>query len=75
MTYDEVAVALRSGAFPELEAMRISTGEGAARVLAAYLAGLVGCLAAAAFYTRAACRGFDAAVGRPIRRGGTGPGG
>jgi hypothetical protein len=66
LSYEDVAAAWRTGAFPQLAA-NIRTGEGAGRVLAAVLIGLIGQAVAAALLTRAARRGFDAAAGRPRR--------
>jgi ABC-type Na+ efflux pump permease subunit len=65
LSYEDVAAATATGAFPQLATVRIATGEGAWSVLAALLIGLAGHLIGAAFLTRAACRGFDAAVDRP----------
>ncbi len=67
LSYEDAAAALRTGAFPQLAASNLRTGEGAGRVLAAVLIGLTGQAIAAALLTRAARRGFDTAVGRPRR--------
>jgi ABC-type Na+ efflux pump permease subunit len=67
LSFEDVAAASRMGAFPQLAASNIRTGEGAGRVLAAVLIGLIGQAVAAALLTRAACRGFDDAAGRPKR--------
>jgi hypothetical protein len=67
LSYEDIAAAMATGAFPQLATVRIHTGEGAWSVLAAGLIGLAAHLIGAAFLTRAACRGFDAAAGRPMR--------
>jgi ABC-type Na+ efflux pump permease subunit len=64
LSYDDLAAALRTGAFPQLDVLGIDTGEGFARVLATYLVNIVGQSIAAILLTRAAVRSFDAAVGR-----------
>src|SRR4051794_2924013 len=69
LSYDDVRAAMGTGGFPSLAAMGVATGEGAARVLATYLIGLGAQAFAAFLLTRAASRGFDAAVGRPVRPG------
>jgi hypothetical protein len=69
VSYDDVRVALRSGEFPRLAEAGIRTGEGALTALAAWLIGVGAHAAAALALTRAAVRGFDAAVGRPVRPG------
>jgi hypothetical protein len=67
LSYEDIAAAMATGAFPQLATVRIATGEGAWSVLAALLIGLAGHLIGAALLTRAACRGFDAAADRPAR--------
>jgi hypothetical protein len=67
ISYEDVLAATRSGAFPPLSTVNIDTGGGAWMVLAIVLIGFIGPMVAAALLTRAACRGFDAAVGRPMR--------
>ena len=75
LSYEDIAAATHSGAFPQLAAVHINTGEGAWRVLATVLVGITAHLVGAALLTRAACRGFDAAAGRPKRSAtGTGSG-
>jgi len=69
LSYEDILAATRSGAFPQLAAVSIKTGEGAWRVLATVLVGIAAHLAAAALLTGAACRGFDFAAGRPKRSG------
>jgi hypothetical protein len=65
LSYEDLVAATRAGSFPQLSAVRIETGEGASRVLATVVIGLACHLIGAAFLARAACRDFDAAVGRP----------
>jgi ABC-type transport system involved in multi-copper enzyme maturation permease subunit len=72
LSYEDVHAALRSGAFPQLAALGIRTGEGARMVLAAWLLGTTAQGVGAFVLARAAFGGFDAAVGRP-RRGPGGP--
>jgi ABC-type Na+ efflux pump permease subunit len=72
LSYEDVHAALRSGAFPQLAALGIQTGEGARMVLAAWLLGTTAQAVGAFVLARAAFGGFDAAVGRP-RRGPGGP--
>jgi ABC-type transport system involved in multi-copper enzyme maturation permease subunit len=67
LSYEDVRAALLSGAFPPLAATGIRTGEGAGRVLAAWLIGTTAQAAGALVLARAAFGGFDAAVGRPMR--------
>lgn len=69
LSYEDVQAALGPGTFPNLTAGGFHTGEGAGRVLAACLIGLTGHAVAAFLLTRAAFRGFDADVGRPVRAG------
>ncbi len=67
VSYGDVKMALSTGAFPYLASIGVETGEGAARVLVIYLSGLILQVFGALFFTRAAYRRFDEAVGRPIR--------
>jgi hypothetical protein len=67
VSWGDVAIGMRSGAFPELELLGIDTGEGVARVVATYLIGLGVQAAAAALLYRAAVRSVDATVRRPAR--------
>jgi hypothetical protein len=67
LSYEDIAAATATGAFPQLATVNIATGEGAWSVLAALLIGLAGHLVGAVLLTRAACRGFDAAADRPTR--------
>jgi ABC-type transport system involved in multi-copper enzyme maturation permease subunit len=65
LSYEDIVAVTATGAFPQLASVRMDTGEGAWSVLAAVLIGVAGHAIGAALLTRAACRGFDAAVGRP----------
>ena len=67
LSYEDVHAALRSNGFPHLAASAAATGEGARTMLATWLLGTTAQLVAAWLFTRAAFRGFDAAVGRPCR--------
>ena len=69
LSYEDITAATHSGGFPQLTTVGIKTGEGAWNVLATVLVGISAHLVGAALLTRAACRGFDAAVGRPKRSG------
>jgi hypothetical protein len=69
LSYEDIAAATRTGAFPQLVTVSIHTGEGAWKVLATVLIGMTAQLAGALLLTHAACRGFDVAVGRPMRPG------
>jgi hypothetical protein len=71
VSYEEVRVMLHTGSFPRLDAMRLGTGDGAARVLATCLISLTGQAIAAFLLARSAFRGFDALVGRPVRPDGS----
>jgi ABC-type Na+ efflux pump permease subunit len=72
-SYEDVRSLLRTGVLPPLAKLGVRTAGGTTAVLAACLAVLMAEGVAAALLTRAAYRGFDAAVGRPIRtRGGRG---
>jgi ABC-type Na+ efflux pump permease subunit len=72
-SYEDVRDLLRSGVYPPLAKVGVGTADGLLAVLAACLAVLIAEGVAAALLTRAAYRGFDAAVGRPTRAGRTGP--
>ena len=67
LSYEDVRAAATTGAFPQLESVNIHTGEGAGRVLAAWLLGTGAQVLAAYLLTRAAARDFDAVVGRAMR--------
>jgi hypothetical protein len=64
----DVAIGLRSGAFPQLGLLGIDTGEGVARVAATCLLGLGVQVVAAALLYFAAVRRFDAAARRRALR-------
>lgn len=68
VSYEDIDAALRSNVFPQLAAVGVRTGEGSARVLAAWLLGTTAQLVGAFLLTRRAFREFDAAVGRPCRK-------
>jgi hypothetical protein len=67
VSWGDVAIGMRSGAFPELELLGIDTGEGVARAVATCLIGLGIQAAAAVLLYRAAVRSVDATVRRPAR--------
>lgn len=69
LSYDDLQVALRTGAFPRLVGAGIQTGEGALAVLATCLIGMTAEAVGAWYLTRRALREFDASVGRPVRLG------
>jgi ABC-type transport system involved in multi-copper enzyme maturation permease subunit len=68
LSYDDVDFVLSTGTFPRLAAAGITTGEGGRHVVGTCLIGIVGQLVGAYLLTRSAIRGFDRAVGRPIRQ-------
>ena len=73
-SYNDVAAALRSGAFPQLALLAIDSGEGALAALGTCLAGLVGAaVGAAGLLFRTAARRYDAAAGRKRPRSGANP--
>lgn len=67
LTYDDVEIAIRTGAFPRLRAGGIQTGEGALYVLATYLVAVSAYSVGALLLTKATLREFDLRVGRPVR--------
>jgi hypothetical protein len=67
VSYEEVRDALGPGPYPTLQVLGIESGESAPAVAAALLLGWALQAAGAVWLTRAAFRGFDAAVGRPRR--------
>jgi ABC-type Na+ efflux pump permease subunit len=69
ISYEDLHGMRTAGVLPAFSTAILDTGEGAAAVLAAFLIGLLGHAVAAALLFRAACRGFDATVGRPIPPG------
>lgn len=66
-SYEDVRDLLRSGVFPPLARLGVRTAGGTRAVLAASLVALIAQGIAAVLLTRAAYRGFDSAVDRPIR--------
>ena len=72
LSYEDVHAAIHSGAIPQFAAIGIRSGVGARIVLAAWLIGTTAQAVGAFLLTRSAVRGFDAAVGRPIRPRGDG---
>src|SRR5205807_411767 len=67
LSYEDVRDVFRPGAFDTLAAMHVKSGDSALSAAAACLAGWTASAVAAAWATWAAVRGFDAAVGRPMR--------
>jgi hypothetical protein len=66
-TYEDVAAAIRSGPFPELREGRIAEWVDARGALVGLLAGIGSMAIGAVWLVRRNERGFDAAVGRPVR--------
>lgn len=69
LSYDDVRAAARSGALPPLGDLGMTTGEGVGTVAAVWLVAVAAQAAGAYLFSRLAFRGFDAAVGRPVRTG------
>ncbi len=69
LSYDDVQAAIHLGTCPRLATIGIHSEERAWTILAAFLIHLGGHAALAFFAMRAAFRGFDASVGRPMRAG------
>lgn len=67
LSYEDAHAAIRSGALPQFAAVGIPSGVGARIGLAAWLISTTAQAVGAFLVTRSAVRGFDAAVGRPIR--------
>jgi hypothetical protein len=73
LSYEDVRAVAHSAGFPLLSATPLSsflgdpTGMGARTVLAGWLAAVLSLAAGAFSLTRTMCRGFDSAVGRPMR--------
>jgi ABC-type transport system involved in multi-copper enzyme maturation permease subunit len=67
LSYEDVHAAIHSGAIPQFAVIGIRSGEGARIVLAAWLISTTAQAVGAFLLTRSAVRGFDAAIGRPIR--------
>jgi ABC-type transport system involved in multi-copper enzyme maturation permease subunit len=71
LSYEDVHSVVHSGAFPQFGATALQTVVGARTVVGVWLAGTTALGAWAFSLTRAMCRDFDVAVGRPTRpRGG-----
>jgi ABC-type Na+ efflux pump permease subunit len=71
LSYEDLHAAIQSGALPQFAVIGIQTGMGARIVLAAWLISTTAHAVGAFLLTRSAVRGFDDAIGRPIRaRGG-----
>jgi hypothetical protein len=67
LTYEDVHSVVHSGAFPQFGTTALQTVVGARAVVAAWLASTTALAAWAFSLTRAMCRDFDVAVGRPTR--------
>jgi len=66
LSYEDVHAATHSGAIPRFAAIGLG-GVGAQIILAAWLISTTAQAAGAVLLMRCAVRGFDAAVGRPLR--------
>jgi len=64
VSWSDVAIGMRSGAFPQLELLGIDTGEGVSRVVGTCVLGLGVQAVAATLLYFAAVRSFDATVRR-----------
>jgi ABC-type Na+ efflux pump permease subunit len=67
LTYEDVHSVVHSGAFPQFGATALRTVIGARTVVGVWLAATTALAAGAFTSTRALCRDFDVAVGRPTR--------
>jgi hypothetical protein len=67
LSYEDVHSVVHSGAFPQFGAKALHTVVGARTVVGVWLAGTIALGAWAFSLTRAMCRDFDVAVGRPTR--------
>jgi hypothetical protein len=67
LTYEDVHSVVHSGAFPQFGATALQTVVGARTVVGVWLVGTTALAAWAFSLTRALCRDFDVAVGRPTR--------
>jgi hypothetical protein len=67
LSYEDIHAAIHSGAIPQLAVVGVRSGEGARLVLAAWLISTTAQAVGASLLTRSAVRGFDAAIGRPVR--------
>ncbi len=73
LSYDDIHAAIRSGVPPQYAVIGIRSGDGVRIVLASWLIGTIAQAVGASLLTRSAFRGFDAAVGRPMRTRGEVP--
>jgi hypothetical protein len=73
LSYEDVHVAIHSGAPPHYAVIGIQGGVGVRIVLAAWLISTTAQAVGTSLLTRSAVRGFDAAIGRPIRNSGRRP--
>jgi hypothetical protein len=67
LSHDDVHALVRSSPIPQFAMIGINSGEGARIVLAGWLITTTALAVGAFVVTRSAVRGFDAAIGRPIR--------
>lgn len=67
LSYEDVHAATHAGAIPQFAAIGLGGGAGPGIILAAWLIGTIAQAVGAFLLMRSAVRGFDAAVGRPIR--------
>jgi hypothetical protein len=67
LSYEDVHAAFRSGVAPPFSAIGIPSGSGVRIVMAAWLISTAAQAVGAWLLMRSAVRGFDAAVGRPMR--------
>ena len=67
LSYEDVHSVVHSGAFPQFGATALQMVVGARTVVGVWLAGTTALGAWAFSLTRAMCRDFDVAVGRPTR--------
>jgi hypothetical protein len=67
LSYEDVHAVIHAGAIPQFAAIGVGGGAGARIILTAWLISTTAQAVGAFFLSRSAIRGFDAAVGRPIR--------
>jgi hypothetical protein len=67
LSYEDVHSVVHSRAFPQFGATALETVVGARTIVGVWLAGTIAQVAGAFTNTRAMCRDFDVAVGRPTR--------
>jgi hypothetical protein len=67
LSYEDVHAAIHSNPIPQFATIGIKSGEGARIVLAGWLISTTAQAVGAFLLSRSAVRGFDAAIGRPIR--------